>query len=227
MKTSFTRWVLAAAVGTLLVACQGPQQAAGIQQVDGLVGRVERMHLDADVAQGRARDAVDVLRSIVRQELQGDAHKAYESFRASVQRSQAQADRFRAGLGPMESSAAAVFDSWQADIDAISDPGLATQARQRRSMTQAQYQAVVAAIGPVQEALDAFNNLLLDYTRYLANDLSVSSVTALEPQIDTLRIGLTELARRIDRLHKAGRDYVQSAAPIGRVQTTARISEPR
>jgi hypothetical protein len=227
MLKTLERTLLAGLAGSLLLACQAPQQAAGIQQVDGLVGRVERMHLEADVAQGRARDAVDVLRSIVRQELAGDAHKAYESFKSSVQRSEAQADRFRAGLLPMESAAASVFDSWQADIDAIGDPGLAARARERRETTAAQYRAVVEATMPVQEALDVFNGLLMDYTRYLANDLSVSSVVALEPQIDTLRIALTELARRIDRLHKACRDYVQSAAPIGRVQSTPRISEPR
>jgi hypothetical protein len=208
--------ILGAVLGALS-GCLAPERAVGIQQVDGLVSKVERVHLDAELGQQQAHGAVDALRALVMDDFDGGAADGFTRLLQAVERSEIQAQRLRADRAPMDQAALTVFEQWTLDLEAFASENLRLRSAQRRDQTVQRYAEVVASIGPAVEGLEAFNVLLRDHALYLSNDLNESSVSELEPELEILRGHLEVLDARLQACADAARDYVRHAAPLGQV----------
>ena len=68
------------ALGLLSGCAMFSNQVAGVRQVDDLVGRVERVHLETELSKTRVRDALEHLHTIVDDDFVGDPFVAFESF---------------------------------------------------------------------------------------------------------------------------------------------------
>ncbi|QDU68422.1 DUF2959 family protein [Engelhardtia mirabilis] len=215
------------ALALVLTGCMGPQHAVGIQQVDTLVARIEKVHLDAELGREKIQDAVGNLRVIVRQEFSGDAADAYADFVKAVERSEAQVNRLRSNVEPMQASASQVYDAWTEDLESFTSKTLRERSEQRRDLTTARYKVVVEAITPAIDGLDAYNRMLRDHALFLSYDLNASSVKDLAPELDVMRDHAEVLDDRIDTLLKAASEYVRAAAPLGQVRLTGEATEGR
>lgn len=217
--------VLAGAAAVALSSCMGTQHAVGIQQVDTLVGRVEKVHLDAELSREKIQEAVGYLRTIVRQEFTGEVADAYGAFVQAVERSEAQVDRLRANGQPMQQGAAAVYEAWSSDLESFTSRTLRERSEQRRDLTAERYTVVTEAFVPALDGLDAFNRTLRDHALFLSYDLNTGSVMELEPELDVLRDHAEVLDQRIDTLLLAAGDYVRAAAPLGKVHIASDSAE--
>lgn len=212
--------VAAASFAPFLGGCVGTKQPAGIQQVDSLVSRIERLDLEAELAQQQAQEAVGALRSIVRGELRTDAVKSHTGYLDAVERSANQLRRMRDAVPPMQRAAASVFESWAVDTQAILSPTLREKSAERRAAAGDRYLAILEALEPAEIALAAFNGTLRDHALFLGNDLNSSSIQSLEPELERLRQMLAIVDQRVQNLHRAAADYVRSSAPLGKVQVS-------
>jgi len=216
--------IAAASFTPFLGGCAGKQQAAGIQQVDSLVARIERLDLEAELAQQRTEEAVAALRSMVRGELRTDAAQAHREFMAAVERSATQLKRMRVAVLPMQRAAASVFESWAVDTQSILSPSLREKSAERRMQAGERYLAIMNALEPADLALASFNATLRDHALFLSNDLNASSVTTLESELDRLRTLLAIVDQRVDVLQRTTAEYVRTSVPLGKVQLTGATS---
>ncbi|MEZ5977272.1 MAG: DUF2959 family protein [Planctomycetota bacterium] len=220
--------VLALSLASItLSGCFGPQAAVGVQQVDSLVGRVERVHLDAELSRERIQEAVDDVRALVRREFTGDVAEAYALFVEAIDKSEEQTARLRSNLKPMHQTAGEVYDAWTADLQSFSSPTLRQRSEARRDLAAERYVAVVNAMTPAVEGLEAYNKILRDHALFLSYDLNASSVKDLEPELDILRDNASALDERIDNLLRAASEFVQATAPLGKVHLTGEAATGR
>jgi len=218
---------LFSAMALVLSGCMGTQHAVGIQQVDGLVARIEKVHLDAELGREKIQDAVGALRVIVRQEFTSDVSDAYADFVKAVERSESQVNRLRSNVEPMQTSAGQVYDAWTQDLESFTSKTLRERSEARRDLTAERYQVVVATITPAIDGLDAYNRMLRDHALFLSYDLNSSSVGELEPELEIMRDHAEVLDGRIDALLQAAGDYVRAAAPLGQVRLTGETTDGR
>lgn len=218
------------AVGATLLAltsCMQTKHAVGVQQVDSLVGRVERVHLDAELGRERIQDAVSEVRAIVRHEFTGDAMEAYEYFVESIERSEAQVRALRSHLEPMQETATEVYAAWTADLESFSSPTLRARSEERRDLAGERYAMVLLTLQPALDGLDAYNRILRDHALFLSYDLNASAVGELEPELELLREHAEVLDGRIDDLLRAAGDFVRATAPLGQVHLTGESVDRR
>lgn len=210
----------AGAVVFVLSSCMGAQHAVGVQKIDGLVGHVERVHLDAELGRERVQDAVAALRVIVRREFTGEVAEAYTAFVEAIERSEAQADALRRATAPMHARAREVHEAWTADLASFTSPTLRARSEQRRDLAAQRYVEVAFAMQPVIDGLDQFNKVLRDHALFLSYDMNASAVAEVEPELEVLRSHAVVLDERVDALLRAAGDFVRTTAPVGQVHLT-------
>ena len=201
--------------------CATTQKGAeGIQTVDGLVGNVERVHMESEVSLDRAREGVDALRAILRHDFQGDPSKAYIALEKSIANSEAQTKRFADSVPALDLAAQEVFANWTRDIETMTSAGLREKSEARRKLTEERYQAVVKTIDPIKVALERFNLILRDHALFLGHDFNAEAISVLGGEMETLRKQYEALAVRVERLGDASREYMRTSAPLTTLHAT-------
>lgn len=226
-KLRFGTFTTAGLALLALSSCMSSRRAVGVQQVDSLVGRVERVHLDAELGRERIQDAVAAVRGIVRQEFTGDAMQAYEEFVVAIERSEKQVEKLRSNLEPMQETAAEVYDSWTADLESFTSPTLRARSQQRRDLAGERYALVLLTMQPAIDGLEAYNSALRDHALFLSYDLNASAVRELEPELEMLRDAADVLDGRIDDLLRSASEFVRTTAPLGQVHLTGESVDRR
>lgn len=202
----------------VLTGCMGTPKAVGIQKVDSLVTRVEKLHYDAELAIESANKSVDALRAIVRHDFDGTAVDAYARFIEALDASELQARRLRGDVGPMDRAAADVYERWTEDLESFSSPSMRYRSQVRRDQTALRYGELVQTLSPSIAAIEGFNGALRDHALFLSNDLNTSSVEILEPELEQLRTNLVLLEDILGTTIAAARAYVEASAPLGQVE---------
>jgi hypothetical protein len=187
-------------------------QPGGLAQVDDLVGSIERVYVDAELAKSTVLTAVDRLRTIAAGEFTTDPVAAYHEFDEAVKRSTEQADMLRTSFAATERAGPPVFERWTADLDGFTNPQLRQRSETRLQTTRARYDAVVAAVRPALASCDAVNAELRDHVLFLGHDYNAGSIAALAGDVRTLAVRTTELTGRLDVCLAAARAYVDMAA---------------
>lgn len=201
-----------------LASCSSTSKAVGVHRVDDLLGRVERVHLDAELCQLHAHQSVESLRLLVMGEYETTAAEAFGDLEKNVAEFRFQSQRLQGDINPMNRSAVVVFERWMQDMDQFASQHLRDRSRKRLAETRELYTQVLMNHAPAQAELDHFALLLDDHMLYLSNDLSASAVASLADAIDLLRAELDEVDESIDALKGAAAEYVNTTAPIGQVR---------
>lgn len=201
-----------------LASCSSTSKAVGVHRVDDLLGRVERVHLDAELCQLHAHQSVEALRVLVMGEYETTAAEAFVELERNVAEFRFQSQRLQGDISPMNRSAVVVFERWMQDMDQFSSQHLRDRSRKRLAETRELYTQVLLDHAPAQAELDHFALLLDDHMLYLSNDLSASAVASLADAIDLLRAELDDVDVAVDSLKGAAAEYVNTTAPIGQVR---------
>lgn len=188
---------------------------SGVRQVDDLVGRVGRVHLEAEVSRERVRDALADLQAIVAGDIQGDPIAAFDAFVEAVERSEEQAEALRRTDAPMRKAASAVFDRWEADLLTYSTPELRNKSRNRLEATRKRFEQVVIALDRADSAYETYNLGLRDHATFLSNDFNPASVRGIRKQVRALSAWGQEVDQRLEAVLAACESYVGEAAPPG------------
>jgi hypothetical protein len=210
--------------GALLVGlgcAGGGQKAAGIKQLDDLLGRVERVHLETELCHQRAGAALKALQVVLAGQVESDLATSFAELQSATRASDDQSYRLRAATGPLKASGEAHFARWNEDLSAFSSPALRQRSQERMDGARANFDGVLSALAPAQAALEVYNKTLKDLTLFLANDLSSSSVAAIEPEVH----GLVDQAMGVDQkllaTLQACKSYVETHSPVANLQGSA------
>ena len=200
-------------LGLALASCQQTgKQSVGLQQADSLVGCIEAVHVETDLAQSRMREALDALRVVTTPGLEGDVLSAYTEFVEAIERSEQQAVALRAAVEPMKATAGPFFGQWKEDLDAFTSSAMRQRSQTRLLATRARYDAVVAAVEPSVAGYDTLNLTLRDHALFLGRDLNASSLAEIEADVRVLQREADALDESLDATLVATREYVGSSA---------------
>lgn len=219
---------LAIGLAVLTAACAGTSEKDSLKNVDSLVARIERVHVEAELSRETIRQAVGLLQVIVDPEFDGDPVVAYADFVASVERSEKQADVFRGLIDPMRGSAEKVFDQWAADLDVFTSPGMRTRSQERLVETRNRFQAVISSVEPTADSFDTFNQTLRDHVLFLQHDFNPAAVKAIGGEVKSLGQLSSRLDKNLNVCMKATIAYVRSTALPGEmvVQEAEPVAAP-
>ena len=195
----------------------GIKDSDGLSQVDELLDRVERVQVESVVAKERVHSALDGLHALVAPEFHGDAVAAHAELQESIEQSLDQAKKLAASVQPLRRTGEAVFAQWTEDLESFGNTSMRQRSQTRLEETRTRYEAVLAAAGSAQLALDALDADLSDHALFLEHDFSAASVAMIADEVDGLRERIRELDRRLDACAAAYQSYVESAALRGQL----------
>jgi hypothetical protein len=174
------------------------KQAASIKQLDDLLGRVERVHLETEFCHQRAGAALEALQVALKSPGGENLATNFAELQSRARASKDQSYRLRAASGPLEASAEAHFGRWTDDLAKFGSQALRQKSHERMDAARASFDAILAELSPAQSALEVYNKSLEDVTLFLANDLSGQSLTLIEGDVH----GLVDQAMGVDQEHK-------------------------
>ncbi len=199
----------------------------GVANVDDLVTRVERVHIEAELAQERALDAAEALKSLVTYEFgeHGDAVKSFQSFLMTIDASESQAIALRKSITSMKVAAGPVFEKWTQDLESFSSQNMRDRSRARLEETRAKYDQIVAVADPAREMFDTFNLGLRDHALFLEHDFNATSVAEISADVTELVSMRGEIDARLAETLVAARGYFESRALPMTMQRTRDTAE--
>jgi len=182
-------------------------------QVDDLMGRIERIHVDCELARQNIAATTDALRVMVDPEFRGDPALAHGDLVAALELSERQAEDLQSDYNRMTASAKRVFSQWQENLESFSSESMREHSAARMEATRARYEAVLNTVGPAMELYRGFNSTMRDHTLYFGTDFNDEAVRLVEREI---RVLFREAeALRADFIHgtEACQAYVRKATP--------------
>ncbi|MCB9868804.1 MAG: DUF2959 family protein [Planctomycetes bacterium] len=184
----------------------------GPGKVNDLVGWIERVYVDSELARQEVRSALGQLQAIVGKEFTGDPVPAFQSFVEAIKRSEDQAKKLTSAVGPMKRTADPVFKRWATDLESFHSVELRQRSQERLLDTRRRYDAIVTAVDPMQVSLEKFNKSLRDHSLFLGHDFNAGSVAAIRNDVQTLSLLAKDLDAQLEASMRAAKAYVDSAA---------------
>lgn len=194
------------------------KKSAGLDKVDDLLDRIERVHVEAELSRETSDAAMNALRSICDPEFSGEALDAYTEFVKTIDDSEKQADKLRKSIGPMKKTAESVFAAWASDLEGFGSAEMRQRSQQRLEQTRQRYVAISTSVDPALWAYDALNHDLRDHALFLSHDFNSAAIADLSGEVDTLSHDSDELTKRLDKCLKACEGYIRSSALRGQLQ---------
>jgi hypothetical protein len=211
-----------------LAACAGKtKKSESLSQVDDLLARVERVHVETVVSKETAHTALGSLHALVAPKFNGDPTAAHGELMTGIDRSETQARTLRSAVEPMGHTADRVFERWTTDLQAIGNSKLRQRSQTRLEETRSRYNEVVVAAKAAQIAYDAFNADLRDHALFLGSDFNSSAVDEIRPEVHALTQRIKELDERFDACSAAAQAYIQAFALHGQIGEETEEEAPR
>jgi hypothetical protein len=195
-----------------LLSCASSSPSSGLARVDDLVGWIERVHVESELARQRSHEAIDALRAIVSPAFSGNAIASYTEFTQKLRASEDQASQLHASVTAMKSAAEPVFERWSGDLLAFTNAQLRQRSQQRLEETRARYRNILATIEPALISYETFNIGLRDVSLFLGNDFNAAAIADIADDVRTLTASVGELDGRFDKSLEAARAYLATAA---------------
>ncbi|MEL6712852.1 MAG: DUF2959 family protein [Planctomycetota bacterium] len=211
--------LLSAAIALALTAsCATTSQSAGIENVDSLVSRVERVHLEVELSKQAVYEALVSLAPLVGERFEGDPATSFERFALAAEASNAQAEALSAQVLPMRNSADVVFETWTKSLDEFKSERMRKRSERRLDATRERFAVVFEAATGIEEDLASLNAELSDLALFLGHDFNVAAVEEIREDALQIRDAARALGKEMDDCMDAAARYVHEAALRGQVQ---------
>lgn len=214
MRRTGCSGVLAIVAGALLLAsCTSTYYRAleslGIEKRDILVDRIEETRDAQEDAKEQFSSALEQYRSVVTVEA-GDLEEVYDRLNAEHQRSEHRAEEVRERIDRVEQVAEDLFEEWEEEIGAYSDPDLARQSRSLLADTRSEYQAVVNAMHRAEQTMEPVLTLFNDQVMFLRHNLNARAIGALQDELVSLEEATATLVEEMERAIAEASRFIQS-----------------
>jgi hypothetical protein len=201
------------AVSLGLAACvQTAKKSDGLNQVDDLLSRIEKVYVECELTDARVREAMETLAWLTSPDFDGDPLAAHAALNLAAERAALQARELETSIAPMKASGEALFQRWSADLESFRSASMRARSAERLAETRARYDAIVLGVDPAFARLAELNTILGDSVLFLANDLNAGSIAALRADVDAMLASARELSTQLEVCLAAADGYMRSAA---------------
>jgi hypothetical protein len=216
MRLVHAKAVAAVALLTVVPSCAFVSELLGEKSgpadANALVRAVEKAQVEMEASRQKMLAAVQGLQKITEPDFQGDAVSAHKELEALIERSEDQADDLRASISNMHDASAPVFEQWQRDLEAFTNPEMRQRSQARLTAARERYDAVIAAVEPALAGFDAVNHTLQDHALFLSHDLNPTAVSVIQDDVRALAKEAADLDATFNSGRAAARAYVESSA---------------
>lgn len=196
----------------LLPSCASTNITKGPAQVDDLVGWIERVYVETELARERMRNAVNKLEALVGTSYEGDAVTAYTDFVEALRQSETQAKRLAEQVAPMKEAAVPVFERWEASLEGFQSERMRARSTDRLTSTKERYDAILAAVDPAGAKLTQVNASLRDHALFLGNDFNQTALGDVREDAREVIVLAGKLDEDFETSLRTSRAYVEAAA---------------
>jgi hypothetical protein len=195
------------------------QPESGPEQIDELLDRIERVHVDCELAGKSVAETLGLLQAMTARDFRGDPAEAYTRYLAAVELAEQRAEELRDSIGPMRDAAEPFFARWSASLGDYTNPELRRHSQERLLETRMRYQEIVSAVEPAHATLEAYNRGLRDHALFLGHDFNPGSVTAIQGELRSHAKLAVDVGQQLEASRKAARAYVESSSLPVTVET--------
>lgn len=222
-STTMSRTAVLAAAATIALftttSCSTTSQSVGIESVDSLVSRVERVHLEVELSKQSVYNTLISLGPLMADEFAGDPAEAFAQFAIATEECENQANELRRHVAPMRNSAEGVFERWQGSMDEITSPRMRERSAARLDATRDRFADVYEAAAKSQEDLDAINVKFRDLVLFLGHDFNTAAVLEIREDAFEIRDEARALGLTLDDCMDAAAIYVEKSALRGQIRS--------
>lgn len=197
----------------LLAACTSTYYRAlesiGIEKRDILADRIEDTRDAQEDAKEQFSSALEQYRSVVTVEA-GDLEEIYDRLDAEYKRSESRASEVRKRIDRVEQVAEDLFEEWEGEIAAYSDPDLARQSRRLLADTRGDYGEVLNAMHRAEQTMEPVLTLFNDQVMFLRHNLNARAIGALEDELLSLEQATATLVTEMERAIAEASRFIDS-----------------
>jgi hypothetical protein len=205
-------FTLAIAV-SILTACSGAYYSAmeriGIEKRDILVDRIDDTRDAQNDAKEQFSSALEQYRAMIDVD-GGDLEKTYDRLNAEYERSERVAREVSDRIDSVEAVAGDLFEEWEQEISAYSDPGLARKSRELLRDTRTEYAQVVRAMKRAEQSMDPVLTLFNDQVMFLRHNLNARAIGSLKGELATIERATAQLVTEMEQSIAEADRFIQS-----------------
>jgi len=201
-----------------------PKPGEGVDRVESLMGLVQRVHVDSEVAKQKTRQVYATMNSLLAKEYQTEPGQAYRAFVGSLDESERHSEQLKSSVRAMRTAAQTVFEQWDVDLAQIASVTLRERSEARLEATRQRYQALFAAVRGAEVSYDGFHRSMRDLSLFLAHDLNKQAVAEVREDARRIADLVEDLDGRFERSLQAASRYLAAAGAEG---TTAQKATPQ
>ena len=203
-------WI-ACLAALVLAACSASGSKQGLVRAEDVLSNVERIYVESELSNARARAALESLQAVAAGSFSGDGQESYLALTETVEASTIQCDVLAETLDPLRSASIAYFQRWQTSLAEITNAGLRERSAARLEQARARCDAVEAALQPAIRAYRELDGAMRDCTTFLGNDLSAGSLAEISGDVAHLGELRAALDAELEACLTAAQEYLRSA----------------
>lgn len=173
-------------------------ESVGIEKRQILTGRIEKARESQADAKEQFASALEQYRSVVAVD-GGELEKTYDRLNREYERSRDRAEAVHERIDLVEKVADDLFEEWEDEIDAYSDPDLARRSRSLLTSTRTDYRTLLAAMHRAEQTMDPVLTLFNDQVMFLRHNLNARAIGALEDELVSLEQATGTLVEEMQR----------------------------
>lgn len=190
-------------------AYYGTWERLGKDKRDLLVDRVEDAKGSQEDARDDFRDALDVYREVVSVE-GGELEKLYDRLQDSYDRSVERAEQVRSDIDRVRTVSEDLFDEWEAELEAYSDPDLRRRSRESLGQARAEFDRVMAAMERAEASMDPPLERFEDQVLFLKHNLNARAVASLEAERGRISDDVERLVVEMERSIEEAESFIET-----------------
>lgn len=199
-------------MGLGLTACSSsPRQSAALQQVDDLLGRIERFQAETERTRERAQKTLASLQVLFDESREAEPLREYEEFVEALELSRQQAYLHRKAFEEMKQRAEPFFFEWQLQLESFANPSMRRRSQQRLTQTRGRYSSIERLGEPALSNYESINIALGDCAVFLGRDFHPDAVQMIRKDAHRIAGRTGRLELQLEGCLEATREYVRES----------------
>ncbi len=128
----------------------------------------------------------------------GELEATYARLNAAYESSTKRAAKVRSRIASVERVANALFQEWEAELDAYSSETLRASSRQQLDATRMQYTGLLRAMKKAESTMDPVLEAFADQVLFLKHNLNARAIASLEGTVGELEAEIESLIRDME-----------------------------
>jgi len=175
----------------------GAMEKMGVHKRDIMVDRVKGARDTQNQAKRQFLTAMEQFKNVVHTQ-GGNLEKEYNTFNATLQKSEAAASDVRKRIKAVEDVSEALFSEWRAEIKQYTSASLRSASQQKYDATRRKYGTLIDAMKLAESKLEPVLVPLRDQVLFMKHNLNARAIAGLSDELVNVQANVDNLIRDME-----------------------------